>query len=162
MNRRAFLAESATVVIAASGGCAAFENGERDGVVLSHVELGNATDEPQQFDVLVTHDDEVVHWSLHAVEAGGNDQDAGGDVIDLGTPDDHGRVEVHVRVDDEWASTDFDTDRFAGERVIAVVTYGMSRTNCYVSVAVSPTVRVPLPNDQRSVYRSRDVDSDRS
>jgi hypothetical protein len=124
MNRRTFLAGSATLLSALSGGCLAVDDG-RKGVILTHVELGNATDEPRQFDVLVTHDGEIIHWALHDVGVGEGDHEAGGSVIEIESPDEFGSVDVHVRVEETWASTDFDTDRYDGERVIAVVTYGM-------------------------------------
>jgi len=46
-------------------------------------------------------------------------------VIDIDSPDERGHVEVYVRVGETWRRTDFDTDRYDGERVIAVVVYGM-------------------------------------
>lgn len=119
MNRRTFLAGTATIFTAVSGGCTTVDNSGVEGVILTHVELGNASDEPQTFDVLVMHDDEIVHWTQHELDSGGED------VIAIDSPDEHGNVEVFVRVADEWDSADFAADEYDGERVIAVVTYGM-------------------------------------
>ena len=125
MNRRTFLAGSASAITAFAGGCTTIADAESDGVILTHVELGNASDESHVFDVLVTHDNEVVHWSLHEVGGSENEEGAGGEVIEIDDPDEYGPVEVLVRVGDQWTKTDFDTDEYDGERVIAVVTYGM-------------------------------------
>lgn len=124
MNRRTLLAGSATAFAAIAGGCTSASKDERDGVILTHVELGNASGEPQLFDVLVRHDGEIIHWSLHEVGVGAGEGQAGGQVIDIDAPAERGRVDVHVRVGDVWSSTDYDTDEYEGEHVIAVVTYG--------------------------------------
>lgn len=126
MRRRTFLAGSATVVAIPVSGCADLLAEGREGVILTHAELGNASDEPQVFDLLVTHDDEIIHWASHEVGVGENAQETGGTVIDIDSPDEHGHVEVSVRVGEEWKRTDFNTDRYDGERVIAVVVYGRS------------------------------------
>ena len=125
MNRRQLLTGAATAITAICVGCTSVPRDGREGVVLTHVELGNATGERQQFDVLVTHDGEIIHWALHEVEPGGDDREAGGTVVEIDSPDDPGDVEVHVRVEDQWASTDFESEEYDGERVLAVVTYGM-------------------------------------
>lgn len=88
------------------------------GVILTHVGLGNFSDELQVFDLFVTHDEEVIHWASHEVEAEGES------VIDIEGPGEHGSVEVMVRVGEEWQTRGFDTHRYEGERVIAVVVYG--------------------------------------
>ncbi|MEF8853425.1 MAG: hypothetical protein V5A28_13595 [Haloarculaceae archaeon] len=49
----------------------------------------------------------------------------GGQVVDIDSPDERGHAEVSVRVGQEWKRTDFDTDRYDGKYVTAVVTYGM-------------------------------------
>lgn len=126
MRRRTFLAGGATVASIPVSGCAGFFHEGREGVILTHVELGNASSEPQVFDLLVTHDDEIVHWTSHEVGVGEDDQEMGGTVIDIDSPAERGHVEVSVRVGEEWKRTDFATDRYEGERVIAVVVYGMS------------------------------------
>lgn len=118
MDRRTFLAESAAILTAVSGGCTTFNTGGREGVILTHVELGNHSDEAQAFDVQVIHDDEVIHWTQRELASGGDE------VIEIDSPDEHGSVEVFVRVEEQWDSTDFDADEYDGERVIAVVTYG--------------------------------------
>lgn len=97
---------------------------EREGVILTHVELGNATSEPQVFDVIVTYNDNIVHWSSNEVGVGDDEQEMGGEVIEIDASDEPGSVEVHVRVGEKWKTTDFDTDRYDGQRVIALVTYG--------------------------------------
>lgn len=125
MNRRTFLASSATVVWIPLVGCTRSDPDDQAGVILTHVELGNASGDSQIFDLLVTHDDDIVHWSLHEVPPGSEGQAAGGRVVDIDGPDEPGRVEVHVRVGSEWRSIDFTTDKYDGRRVIAVVTYGM-------------------------------------
>ncbi len=117
MNRREFFAGSLSLCAAVSGGCLSLTDDERDGVVLTHVELGNQREDPHVFDLLVTHDEEVIHWASHEV---GTD----GEVIDVDSPDEYGPTEVYVRVDEVWQKTDFDTDEYDGEQVIAVVTYG--------------------------------------
>lgn len=121
MNRRTFLAGSTPIVAATLGGCTVFGGGENglDGVILTHVELGNQSDDPQEFDVHVTHDADTIYWSSHEV-AGGE-----GEVIEIDAPNEYGRVEVYVRVGDVWSQTDFDSDEYDGKRVIAVATYGM-------------------------------------
>lgn len=118
MKRRRFLAASVTVCAVVSGGCLLGTDDERDGVILTHVELGNAREEPHVFDLLVTHDGEVIHWASHKVGADG-------EVIGIDSPDEYGNVEVYVRVGGEWQRKDFNTDEYAGEQVIAIVTYGM-------------------------------------
>jgi len=120
MNRRTFLAGGATAVAAVSGGCSAFRSNGPEGVVPTHVELGNHADESREFDVLVLHDGDIVHWSAHGVDGGE------GEVVEIDAPEEYGSVEVHVRVGQRRASTDFGTDRYDGERVIAVVAYGMA------------------------------------
>lgn len=101
------------------GGCLSLNDERRDGVILTHVELGNITDEPQTFDVLLTRDGEIIHWTQHELDAGGEE------VLAIDAQKAHGRVEVLVRVNDNWDRTDFDDEIYDGERVIAVVTYGM-------------------------------------
>jgi hypothetical protein len=118
MKRRRFLVGSVTVCAAVFSGCLLGTDNERDGVILSHVELGNARGEPRVFDLLVTHDGEVIHWASYEVGADG-------EVINIDSPDEYGGVEVYVRVGEEWQRRDFDTDEYAGEQVIAIVTYGM-------------------------------------
>lgn len=118
MNRRTFLAGSATILTATSGGCTTFNTDGREGVILTHVELGNQSDEAQAFDVQVFHDDEVIHWTQRELASGG---DA---VIEIDAPEEFGSVEVFVRAGEEWDSTDFAAEEYDGERVIAVVTYG--------------------------------------
>lgn len=49
----------------------------------------------------------------------------GAEIADIDAPDDRGHVEVAVRVGEGWQQTDFATDRYDGECVIAVVVYGM-------------------------------------
>ncbi|WP_275740837.1 hypothetical protein [Halorhabdus sp. SVX81] len=123
MNRRTFLAGTSTVVTAALGGCTMIGDGKngREGVILTHVELGNGSGESQVFDVLVTHNDDTIYWSSEEVGSGEGE----GEVIEIDSPDEYGHVEVYVRVGDAWSQTDFDTDRFDGKHVIASVTYGM-------------------------------------
>lgn len=118
MNRRRFLAAGATVSAVVSGGCLLGNDDGRDGAILTHVELGNAREDPRVFDLLVTHDDEVIHWAAHEV---GTD----GEVVTIESPDEYGNVEVYVRVGEEWQKREFNTDEYAGEQVIAVITYGM-------------------------------------
>lgn len=77
------------------------------------------------FDVIVSYDGEVVHWESYEVEARIDEQELGGEVIEMDAPDDPGSVEVYVRVGENWEHTDFDTDRYDGKRVIAVITYGL-------------------------------------
>lgn len=125
MQRRTFLAGSAAVASAVVGGCLGSGDDARTGVILTHVELGNATADPQVFDVLVTQDDEIIHWATHEVGVGAAPDEAGGKVIELDPPAEPGAVEVHARVGENWQRTGFTTDEFDGERVIAVVTYGM-------------------------------------
>ncbi len=121
MKRRALLG-SAVALTALGGGCTVLSEDSRAGVVLTHVELGNADDEARTFDVVVRHDGEIVHWSTHEL---GVSEDSD-EVVEIDGPDERGHVEVDVRVDGQWASTDFDTDEYDGEEVIAIVTYGMA------------------------------------
>lgn len=125
MNRRTLLAGSATVGAISVAGCAGILEEEQEGVTLTHVELGNASSEPQVFDLLVTQDDEIIYWASHEVGVGGNDQEMRDALVEIDSPDERGHVEVLVRVGEEWQQTDFDTDRYDGERVIAVVVFGM-------------------------------------
>ena len=125
MRRRTFLASSVTVGAIFMSGCTGLLAENREGVTLTHVELGNASDEPQVFNLLVTHDDEIIHWASHEVGVGGPDQEMRDALVEINSPDERGHVEVLVRVGEEWQQTDFDTDRYDGERVIAVVVYGM-------------------------------------
>ena len=125
MRRRKFLASSVTVGALSTSGCTGLLAERRAGVTLTHVELGNASDEPRVFDLLVTHDDDIIHWASHEVGVGGDDQEMGDALIEVDSPSERGHVEVLVRVGEEWQRTDFDTDRYDGERVTAVVVYGM-------------------------------------
>lgn len=127
MNRRTFVTGGATLTAILFGGCIGLlgEDRKREGVTLSHVELGNASGEPQVFDLLVTYDNEIIHWSAHEVAVGESDQEMGSTIVDIDAPDDRGHVEVAVRVGQDWQRTDFATDRYDGKRVIAVVVYGM-------------------------------------
>lgn len=125
MRRRTFLTDSATLMTIPVAGCTAAFDEEREGVTITHVELGNASDEPRVFDLLVTQGEEIIHWASHEVDVGKNSQEMGGTVIDIDGPNDPGHVEVSVRVGEKWERTDFNTDRYDGERVIAVVVYGM-------------------------------------
>lgn len=127
MNRRTPLAYGGLAAVAGLSGCPGFapRGAGREGVVLTHVELGNGTDEPRAFDVLVRHDGDVVHWATHEVGVGIGGE-MGGRVVDPDGPDEPGRVVVRVRVGGTWRSLDFrDHERYDGERVVAVVTYGM-------------------------------------
>lgn len=121
MKRRAFLG-SAVALAALGAGCTALSEDSRAGVVLTHVELGNGDDEPHAFDIVVRHDGEVVHWSTHELGVGEDSDEA----VEIDGPDERGHVEVDVRVDGQWASTDLDTDEYDGEEVIAIVTYGVA------------------------------------
>ncbi len=125
MNRRTFLAGSATVGTISVAGCTGFLDEKQEGVTLTHVELGNASDEPQIFDLLVTHDNEIIYWSSHEVGVGGNDQEMGDMLVEIDSPDERGHVEALVRVGEVWQRKGFDTDRYDGERVIVVVVYAM-------------------------------------
>jgi hypothetical protein len=138
MNRRKVLAGSATVGAISVAGCTGLLEEDRQGVTISHVELGNASEDRQIFDLLVTHDDEIIHWSSHEVGVGENHQEMGDALVEIDSPDERGQVEVLVRVGEEWQRTDFGTDRYDGERVIAVVVYGMVeddmlRISCQIS-----------------------------
>lgn len=117
MNRRRFLHLSGTVLAMGCAGCAAIDSNERERVVLTHVELGNGADESQMFDVLVYHNDEIIHWASHEVGAGN------GEVVTIDGPDEPGHVEVAVRIGEEWKSQVFDNNQFDSERVIATVVY---------------------------------------
>lgn len=125
MNRRQFLGGSAIAAAAGLAGCTEFVPERREGVVLTHIELGNASTEPQRFDVIVSYDDEFVQWDSYEVEARVDEQTLGGRVIEVDAPDDPGRVEVSVRVGETWKRADFDTGRYDGEQVIAIATYGL-------------------------------------
>lgn len=122
MRRREFVAWSGTVLTIGPAGCSTLGSGARDGVVLTHVELGNGSDERQVFDVFATYDGEVLHWRSHEVEARESDEELGGEVVEIDPPEEPGNVEVYVRVGENWERTDF--DEFDGKRVIVTATYG--------------------------------------
>lgn len=124
MNRRQFVAWAGSAATIGLAGCSAVDPESPGGVVLTHVELGNAAPEPRVFDVLVEHDDEVVHWDAHEVDPGGGDGEIGGEVIEVDAPEEPGSVEVSVRVGEQWERTDFDDGRYDGERVLVSATYG--------------------------------------
>lgn len=98
----------------AAGGCVSYEANSSLGVILTHVELGNWTRTSQQFNMLVLHDERIVHWDVHEVD-GGTDDEAGGEVIPMKRPGEPGRVEVLVRVGEHWERTDFADGSFAGD-----------------------------------------------
>jgi hypothetical protein len=125
MQRRAFLAGGTAILTVAASGCGGVLDEGLEGVVLTHVELGNASGTPRVFDLQVTHDGDIVHWAAHEVGVAESDREMGGTVVDFDGPDDPGQVEVAVRVGREWARTDFATAEYDGERVLAVVTYGL-------------------------------------
>lgn len=125
MHRRQFVAWSGTALAFGLAGCSTLGAEAREGVVLTHVELGNASPDPQEFDVLVTHDGEVVHWAAHEVEARVDDEELGGEVVEIDAPEEPGSVEVYVRVGERWERTDFDSERYDGEEVIVTATYGL-------------------------------------
>lgn len=125
MNRRHYLSIGGTAVALGLAGCSMPGSSEREGVILTHVELGNASSEPEVFAILVTYDGDIVHWEPHKVGIGADEDEIGGELIEIDSPGDPGRVEVFVRVREHWERTDFDTDRYDGKRVIAVVTYGL-------------------------------------
>lgn len=125
VTRRQYLGIGGTAVALGLAGCSMAGAPDREGVILTHVELGNASPDPEEFDVLVTHDGEIVHWALHEVDVGSDEDEMGGTVIDIDSREEPGQVEVLVRVGQQWERTDFDSDRYDGNRVIAVVTYGL-------------------------------------
>lgn len=124
MRRRSFLLTYGLAGIAGLSGCTA--NGEpREGVVLTHVELGNGTRSPLLFDVQVLYDGNIVHWAGHEVGVG-EDSEMGGRVIEIAPSAEPASVAVNVRVAGKWAGLDFDGyDEYDGDRVVAIVTYGM-------------------------------------
>lgn len=124
MNRRQYLAGVGAISAVGLAGCAASGTDGPARVVLTHVELANGTGEPQVFHLVVEHDDEVVHWSSHEVDGGGDGGEMGGAVVEMAPPDEPGVVAVHGRVGETWRTVDFDTDRYDGDRVIAVFQYG--------------------------------------
>jgi len=81
--------------------------------------------------VLVTRNEEIVRWTQHELPAGE------GEVLEIDSSGEYGRVEVLVRVDGEWARTDFDAEEYDGERVIAVAIYGMADEALRISRVVS-------------------------
>lgn len=123
MNRRRFLECGGTALAVGFAGCSAIDAESREGVILTHIELGNATDELQMFDVIVRYDGNIMHWETYEVAPGTAEQEMGGEVIEIDHPPDPGRVEVSVRVGQHWERTDFDSDRFDGKHVIVVATY---------------------------------------
>lgn len=123
-DRRTVLGFIGTTVTTGLAGCQTPGSGQREGVVLTHVELGNASPDPQVFDLLVRRDGEIVHWDSHDVGTGTGEDEIGGEVVEMDGPEDPGRVEVAVRVGEQWERTGFDDDRYDGKEVIAVVTYG--------------------------------------
>lgn len=125
MDRREFVAWSGAALTIGLSGCSTLGSEPREGVVPTHVELGNASPESRLFDVLVTHDGEVVHWDAHEVEARVSDDELGGEVVEMDAPEEPGSVEVYVRVGEQWERTDFDAERYDGEDVIVTATYGL-------------------------------------
>lgn len=146
MNRRQFLGGSGTVAMVGITGCSTLDSGGREGVILTQVELGNATGEPQAFDVVVTYDGDLTHWSSYEVEVGDAEQEMGGEVVEIDAPDNPGAVEVHVRVGETWKSVDFDADRYDGERVIAIATYGWPDETLRISRVIDGR---PTPANER-------------
>ena len=137
MNRRTLLAFGGLAAVGGLAGCSAPTDAGREGVVLTHVELGNGTDEPRTFDVLVRHDGDVVHWAAHEVGVGTGGE-MGGRVVELDGPDEPGRVVVLVRVGETWRELDFrEYEQYDGKRVLAVVTYGMVEDELRVRPHVS-------------------------
>lgn len=124
MRRRSFLLTGGVAGFAGLAGCASF-GGTLDGVVLTHVELGNGSSSPQRFDVQVLYDGEIAHWAAYTVGVG-EDDEMGGRVVEIPPPAEPASVTVNVSVAGTWAGLDFDDyDEYDGERVVAIVTYGM-------------------------------------
>lgn len=124
MDRRTFLSASGIVAAAGLAGCTSLSDDTPDGVVLSMIELGNATDEAQTFDVLVEHDGDIVYWEAHEIEPSGAGQQMGSDRFTPTVPEEPGSVVVHARVGDRWTTTDFVEGGFDGECVVATFLYG--------------------------------------
>lgn len=129
--------------------CWMFEADDRAGVIPTHVELGNATADPQEFDLVVEYDDEILHESTYEVGAGGGEHVMGGDVVTLDEPPEPGIVEMHVSVEAQSLTLDFDSAfaqrEYGGERVIGVFTYGM-RSDTDERALTATSVLTDRPN----------------
>lgn len=146
MNRRRFLAGSGLALTVCLAGCSTLASEAREGVILTHVELGNTSGQPRVFDVIVTYDDEFIHWDSYEVEAADSEQGMGGRVIEIDSPADPGSTEVYVRVGEKWKGIDFGTDQYDGKRVIVVATYGRPEAE---SLRLSRVVSDrPVPGNQ--------------
>lgn len=124
MKRRDLLVGAGLTVTTGLAGCSALADSGGAGVVLTHVELGNASGEPCTFHLLVEYDDEITHWSSHYVGAGDDDPDMGDHLVELDAPEEPGETVVHARVNEQRTSVSFDTDEFDGQQAIATVIYG--------------------------------------
>lgn len=120
MNRRSFLAGTAMLMASPLTGCL---DRDREGVIFTHAEIKNASGVPRDFELLITHDDEIIHWSSHLVGFGEYNPEIGS-IISIDSPDERGHVEVFGRTGDFRERLDFDnTNRWDGEYVNAVVEY---------------------------------------
>lgn len=112
-----------TAVLTGIAGCFSRPVSEQQGVSLAGIELGNATDESQIFNLLVTYEEEIVHWEAHEVEPG-SETDMGSKVVDPGITTGPGDVGLKCRVGEHATMTDFDDPNFHGECVLGTFLYG--------------------------------------
>lgn len=129
MNRRTFLAGSGTAIAGAFAGCTALAGSTGTGVVLTHVELGNASGHSRTFHLLVAYDGAIEHWSSHRVRAGTDDSEMGDRLVEIDAPEEPVETVVRARVGGQRTSVSFGADEYDGEDAIATFIYGPWRTD---------------------------------
>lgn len=123
MKRRRLLGYGGTALGIGLAGCSVLSSDTQEGVFLEQVELGNGSDEPQVFDVLVKNAEDILHWATYEVEPR-DGEELGGHLVEIDSSEELRDLQIFVRVGGNWQSATFDDDRYAGEQVVAVVTYG--------------------------------------
>lgn len=124
MNRRTFLAGSGTALAGAVAGCTALAGSGGSGVVLTHVELGNASGDPRTFHLLVEYGGTIERWTSHHVEAATDGRDMGDRLVEVDAPEEPVGTVVHARVEEQRTSVSFGADEYDGEQAIATFIYG--------------------------------------
>ena len=121
MQRRAVLTTSSLLLMIYFGGCTAFDDTVQVGVIPTHVELMNATGEPQTFALHVESDVETIHQAAHEVGVGDGEYGEEIKIVDINSPDEPGIVYVQADVGDQSRTVDFDSnfaiEQYDGHRV---------------------------------------------
>lgn len=127
MERRTVLAGMGLTSVGYLAGCLDLDGNDREGVLLTEVELVNITGEPQTFSLQVEYEGEVIYDDDHEVGVGDGEHGEERQLVDIDTPPDPGVFSLHAEVDGHTRSADVDGDisneEYDGERVIVDFTF---------------------------------------